>query len=140
MRSLSTPTTNVRTRAGSPTLQATVSVIDPVRSIEAILRATSETNRRADGADFFQYRIIMAQMPHTAAEEFASQLQEDATRFSTDSLPLPDIVLSEAQRDHASPSMTLTSKASDSIPVLMPSPAYASVPGSDDQAHVAVYL
>ncbi len=100
--------------------KATVKVFDPVRSTEAILRATLETN----GADFFQYRIIMAQMPYTAAEELASRFQQDAKRLPTHSLPLPDVVLSEAQLGHVSPSMTVTYNPPDSIPVLAPSPAY----------------
>lgn len=117
--------------------EATVKVFDPVRPIEAILRATFESN----GADFFQYRIIMAQMPHTAAEELASRLQHDAKRLPKVSLPLPDLILSEAQQDHVSPSMTLTFTPPDSIPVLTPSPAYipamVDAGGNVVQGHLA---
>lgn len=115
--------------------QGTVQVFDPVHSIDAILRATSETNE----ANFFQYRIIMAQMPHTAAEELVSRLQQDARRLPKDSLPLPDIVLSEAQIDHVSPWMKLEYNPHDSIPVLTPSPGYVEGHLVQPESHLLIH-
>ena len=110
--------------------RATVQVSNPVPTIEAILRAAQLVYSQ-DHPDHpaYLYRILLAQMPKTEAQELEARLRADAHVPGAD-LPMLDLILSEAQPDHATPDITVQYDANPganlwpATPVLTPRPAY----------------
>jgi hypothetical protein len=130
-------------------LQAQVYEFDPVKTIVAIIRAVKLTHPG------IQSVIVLAQMPHTEAEELAAAVQVEIeevgcvvskayessgeghdTRQRTRCgllssqnplIPPVDFILSEAQDDHASGDLQMTVSGSvGPAPVLTPRHAYRS--------------
>jgi hypothetical protein len=101
-------------------LKGNVKALDPVRTVAAILLATAQCD--------CAYRILMAQMPHTEAEELAAHLRALA-RMRTE-LPQLDLVISEAQQDHATRNVSVTEDHRSigenwtTTPVVTPTPAF----------------
>lgn len=115
--------------------QGKLKIVDPIRTIRAILRATEAVYGKYD------YRILMAQMPKTQAIELASRLDAcygealpgvEACQPSTapEDAPQVDLILSEAQSGHESRNFKLEYARGSKItrwsetPVLTPVPAY----------------
>jgi hypothetical protein len=115
-----------------------VSVTDPVETVEAVVRAASVGRSQK-----YDLTVLMAQMPHTEAEELVSRVRSHFMRPSIDEPEKEvetgvDIAISEAQQDHATANITLNYdvlnyvRNSDSekekppvtVPVLTPRPAY----------------
>lgn len=100
-------------------LDAKVTVTDPLRSVLAILRgATLESKLPIERV------VVMAQMPHTEAEELGAHLRSEIKNFHSDENLRLDLIVSEAQADHVSPNMRNSYREEKLIPVVTPSPAY----------------
>jgi len=102
--------------------RATLQVVNPIPTIEAILRAAEFVHPKS-----YQYRVLMAQMPETEAQELESRLRAD--RGASGVIPRLDVILSEAQPYHATPNMKLqygpeTEGLTIPTPVVSPRPAY----------------
>lgn len=102
-----------------------VTVTDPVQTVEAVVRAAEERNGQP-----YAMTILMAQMPHTEAEELVARVGSDSVRLENAeqeiSVPRLDIAISEAQQDHATSNLSVEygSQTTDLVPVLTPRPAY----------------
>lgn len=116
--------TNLQLGAGK------VTVLDPRRSAEILVRAAYLA--ASDEHQPISKVIIMAQMPHTEAEELGAHLRADLllpARFFDGPFPI-DLILSEAQAEHASPILDTRYHNDEMIPVLTPHPAFSrTLPG-----------
>jgi len=130
-----------RTGKDDPKAQGTkfkVEVADPLETVEMVVRAARERHGRP-----YDLTILMAQMPHTEAEELIARVRADAWQPDDKSAtndagtgkpiqdpPWIDLVISEAQQDHATQSVdfSYTLAPSDRVPsvtpVVTPHPAY----------------
>jgi hypothetical protein len=143
----STPYSYCDSKLRSGQLQAQVYVSDPVQAIVALTRAAKLAHPG------IQSVIVMAQMPHTEAEELASAVQTSideqkfveveplcktesgegsapydakcATQIAEGRIPPIAFILSEAQDDHASGDFTISiERGRLTAPVLTPRRAY----------------
>jgi hypothetical protein len=99
-----------------------VKSLDPRRTVLAVIRAATlvanDSGRQVDRT------IVMAQMPRTEAEELAAHLKTSLKRLDLASLKI-DLVLSEAQAEHATPNEHITRDPMETTPVLTPHPAFS---------------
>lgn len=111
--------------SGPARLVAKVNVGDPVLAITTLIRAAWVVRKDAPGKDFNRV-VVLAQMPKIEAEELAAQVRADLDRIcgKGPNRPYIDLILSEAQPNHRSPTMTLKYDRKDIIPVLTPRPAW----------------
>jgi hypothetical protein len=118
-----------------------VLVGDPRIAVDTILRAAWEQKRAlalehpAPKPALFDRVIVMAQMPHTEADELGAHVRADIADLykDKDGNPLPDspvidLILSEAQPEHVSPTRKIDFNRNREIPVLTPIPAYTLIP------------
>jgi len=113
-----------------------VSITDPLETVEAVVRAATQARSRK-----YDLTVLMAQMPHTEAEELVSRVRSHPVQWSVNTPQTGvgvDIAISEAQQDHATASITLDYEAPNyapnsvsaqekppvTVPVLTPRPAY----------------
>ena len=123
-------------KAVSPTYLEGVTVLDPRRTLEALLRgAVIQAKIRNDRIARI---LVMAQMPRTEAEELSVHLRDALENVHTvecekalhrsllcnDETIRVDLVLSEAQVEHASPGFKLRYDRKELSPVLTPHPAF----------------
>lgn len=102
----------------------TVQVQDPRRVAKILLRAANLTS--LDEHKQIAKTIIMAQMPRTEAEELGAHIRADLSDEANaigGRYPV-DLILSEAQPEHASPAFDIGYDSVDITPVLTPHPAF----------------
>jgi hypothetical protein len=106
---------------GYARLVGTVSVGDPLIAASTIARAVW-----IDGGTHPDRIVVMAQMPHTEAEELGAHLLHDLTRInaSMGGGPSIDVIVSEAQADHVTPNRDTDYRERSEIPVITPQPAF----------------
>jgi hypothetical protein len=113
-----------------------LSVGDPRFAVTTVLRAAWTAQDSEDSK--FDHVVVMAQMPPTEAEELGVLVRTDIEKLylDKDRHPLPDrpsidLILSEAQSDHATPEMEIRFSDGKDAPVFAPYEAYARL-GYDD--------
>jgi hypothetical protein len=130
---------------GKGRLVGTVRVGDPVSAVTTLLRAAWEMKSEASSDQFnFDNVVVMAQMPHTEAEELAARvllsLKKTANRatlpaaeascgdrdrtLETANVPHIDLIISEAQSSYITPDLKLYYARESAIPVVAPRPAW----------------
>jgi hypothetical protein len=102
-----------------------VSATDPVQTVELVMRAAQARSKALYNRKY-DLIVLMAQMPHTEAEELGARIRSDGVRSGAEDIPHFDLVISEAQQDHATTASAVDygSNESDIVPVLTPYPAY----------------
>jgi hypothetical protein len=113
-------------------LVASIKISDPVLTVTSVLRAAW----LVDGPNRFDKVIVMAQMPRTEAEELAARVRsslnktrdyaELAQPVAGASLVIPhvDLIISEPQPAHITPSLRIHYRHNSLIPVVTPKPAW----------------
>jgi hypothetical protein len=109
-----------------------VTVLDPRRNLLTVLRAAkvaADDEVAGDTADcmtdhVIRRTIVMAQMPRTEAEELGAHVQSELRKFTFGPIPAVDLILSEAQADHATPTEHITYAHGTVSPVMTPHPAF----------------
>ncbi len=93
---------------------------DPHLALSAILAAAWTAHARSP--DLFDTVVVMAQMPPAEAEELAARVREDMTVLFPDQAKRPsiDLMLSESQDGHETPSMAQFIAPDSTTPVLVP--------------------
>ena len=107
-------------RAGYGRLVGTVTMFDPLHTLLALVRGAMLT-------EDFDSIVVMAQMPHTEAEDLGAHLlplMNHLRQMQQMGALKPVVILSAAQQDHMSPSLTVQYDGREMIPVLTPRPAY----------------
>ena len=104
----------------------TVTVLDPRRTVSLLIRAANLIATEIDKPHEVDSTIVMAQMPRTEAEELGAHLRETLKKMAgREEQPYRvDLILSEAQLEHASPNVKLAYGRDDLTPVLTPHPAF----------------
>jgi hypothetical protein len=121
-------------------IQGNVTVMNPIRIINALLRGAKLIHRCEENKSpcEYDYRVLMAQMPQTEAIELVARLNAapgectpgvESACGSTEEVPQLDLVLSEAQSGHETPYLTAQYRQDmhqrwSITPVLTPTPAY----------------
>jgi len=122
-------------------IQGNVTVMNPIRIINALLRGARLIHRCEENKSpcEYDYRVLMAQMPQTETIELVSRLNaapgectpgvESCGNSTEEGVPQLDLVLSEAQSGHETPYLTAQygldiHKRWSITPVLTPTPAY----------------
>ena len=105
-------------------VEGDVYVLDPRRTVEIVLRAAALAAQGDN--DQIEHVIVMAQMPHTEAEELGAAVRADLDRLAKNDNRYYriDLILSEAQAQHASPELKLKYRPGGLVPVLTPHPAF----------------
>lgn len=118
-------------------LVGTVRVGDPALAVTSLVRAAWSMR----SIDQFEKVVVMAQMPPTEAEELAARVLESLKKTGncadlltadascgndeiTPGLPHVDLIISEAQVGHTTPTVTLHYPLQSTIPVVSPRPAW----------------
>lgn len=105
-----------------------VTPVNALNSVMFALRAAQlDAVERFPGLPI-SHTIIMAQMPHTEAEELAAHLHSELNKALYENRISVDLILSEAQADHATPCTQSTFEEATLIPVLTPHPAFQRNP------------
>jgi hypothetical protein len=106
-------------------LVGSVVVGDPRVAVSTIVRAVWEREGPIR-------TIVLAQMPHTEAEELGAHVHADLRHAweSRSGMPWIDLIISEAQADHATATSTMHYRGDGAIPVVTPRPAYDGESGS----------
>jgi len=116
-----------------------LNVGNPRNAVTAILRAAWAARLDGMKGSDFNYVVVMAQMPHTEADELGAHVHTDLKRFSFDCpgadhrCPAPniDLIVSEAQRDHESGNVETGVEPGGQAPVVTPLVAYDRFRGSE---------
>ena len=124
-----------KTPAPGKTSQGIVVVGDPRIIVSDILRAAWEekiacaAEQPATAPALFDRVIVMAQMPHTEADELGARVRAEIEKGYRHSFNRPaiDLILSEAQEEHVSPDLKLDFNRSLETPVLTSVAAYTQV-------------
>jgi hypothetical protein len=105
-----------------------LSVGDPRFAVTTLLRAAWE--EKHDGNVNFDSVIVMAQMPHTEADELGAHVRGDINDLYKDdkgqlldSRPSVDMILSEAETEHQTPTIEIGLAKGEVTPVLTPADA-----------------
>ena len=110
-----------------------LNVGDPRAAVTTILRAAWEAERAGGDDDKFDYVVVMAQMPHSEADELGAHVHADLNSFSFDcpgggptcpAAPMIDLILSEAQEDHETGNFEAGVEPGGEAPVVTPFYAY----------------
>jgi len=101
--------------AGYGRLVGTVTTFDPLRTLTAVIRGATVD-------ETFDRIVVMAQMPHTEAEELGAHLRQSLRKTGDDRAPI--LMLTEAQQEHATPNLQESFNWHEMTPVLTPHPAY----------------
>jgi len=107
-------------RPGYGRLVGTVTMLDPLHTLLAVLRGAMLT-------ESFDSIVVMAQMPHTEAEDLAAHLLIQVNhleQMQQMGALKPIVILGAAQQDHMTPSLQVQYDGRKMIPVLTPRPAF----------------
>jgi hypothetical protein len=127
-------------KAVSPVNFASVSVLDPKRTLEVVLRGAKLLSEKRDSVRV-KWVIVMAQMPRTETEELGARVREYMEwlgRVKQVRAMMPggreplegtepdriDLMLSEAQSEHATAKLTMEYDQESMTPVLTPYPVF----------------
>lgn len=121
-----------------------LSVGDPRFAVATVLRAAWTAQDAEDSK--FDHVVVMAQMPPTEAEELGVRVRADIEKLYLDKERRPlsdrpsiDLILSEAQGDHATPEMEIRFIDGKDAPVFAPYEAYTRL-GYDDPYPVSTAM
>ena len=113
---------NFDSKYGNGRLVGTVQAGDPVLAVTTVVRAAWESSGPFDEV------VVMAQMPFTEAEELAVRVRSGLNKTEgegrTRNMPHVDLIVSEAQPGHTTPSQELRYDWRSTIPAVAPKPAW----------------